>query len=158
MAPPDVDNLPMTTREQVVSERPITEPRSRPVRTVVVTVGLVALLAAGGWLVQHVWAGSNDGPTINYPSAQAMAQKAGCASTFAGSAAYEGVTSTGSCVVNGSTVLLVVLPSTDMAYAWFDGAQALATTPHHGTVGAGWVAYGTDLESMNAVSQALTTP
>jgi len=123
-----------------------------------VTLGLVVVLAVGGWLVQHVQAGSNDGPTINYSSAQAMAQKAGCASTFAESTAHGGVTSTGSCLMNGSTILFVVLPNTDMAYAWFDGAQAVAETPHHGAVGAGWVAYGTDSQAMDAVTRALTTP
>jgi hypothetical protein len=120
-------------------------------------LGVAAAIAVSAF-VMHAGSGNHDGPTIRYSSAQAMAAKAGCASSFIGSTAYAGVTSTGSCTVRGSKVMLVVLPNVDAAYAWLDGANAMASTRQYGGVGDGWVVYGPNATVQSAVGKALTTP
>ncbi|HVQ86894.1 MAG TPA: hypothetical protein VMT88_01825 [Actinomycetes bacterium] len=115
---------------------------------------LIVLLACGAVLAVHAETGSQ---AVKYESAQAMATKAGCGTSFHSRVAHAGVTSTGECTIDGSMVVLVVLPTVDAAYAWFDGANAAATEPHHGVVGDGWVAYGDDSDAMNYVARSLTT-
>ena len=52
-----------------------------------------------------------------------------------------------------------VLPNTDAAYAWADGARRDADQPQgYMGVGEGWVAFSLDLEASNLVAAALTTP
>ena len=116
---------------------------------------LIVLLACGVFLVVHAESGSHE---LRYESAQAMATKAGCGTSFHARVAHAGVTSTGECTVDGSLVVLVVLPTVDAAYAWFEGANTAAADPHHGVIGEGWVAYGGDPDAMNQVAQAMTTP
>ena len=121
------------------------------------TLGVAAALAVTA-IATHGRSGNHDGPTIKYSSAQAMAAKAGCASSFVESTAHAGVSSIGSCVIKGSKVTFVVLPSIDAAYVWLDGANATASPRQYGGVGDGWVVIGPDEVVQNEVAQALTTP
>ena len=120
-------------------------------------LGLAAALALTVLVVHHARSATHDGLTIKYSSAQSMAAKAGCASSFAGSTAHSGVTSIGSCTIDGAKVTFVVLPNVDAAYAWLDGANAVASPRQYGGVGDGWVVIGPDKKVESAVGQALTT-
>jgi hypothetical protein len=121
-------------------------------------LGLAAALAVTVLVVHHARSATHDGLTIKYSSAQSMAAKAGCASSFAASTAHSGVTSIGSCAIDGSKVTFVVLPNVDAAYAWLDGANAIASPRQYGGVGDGWVVIGPDEGVQSAVGRALTTP
>ena len=121
-----------------------------------IALALVVVLAAA---VGFVLMRDSDGPSITYGSAQAMAEKAGCGETFQSSTAYAGIVSAGSCSVNGHEVIFRVLPTTDAAYGWADGARKDADQPQgYMGVGEGWVAFSMDLDASNAVAVALTTP
>jgi hypothetical protein len=60
--------------------------------------------------------------------------------------------------VKGHEVTFRVLPSTEAAYAWADGAKK-DTDQAQGymAVGEGWVASSLDLEAFSSVASALTT-
>jgi hypothetical protein len=115
----------------------------------------VAVLAVVGFVLTR----DSDGPSITYDSALAMAEKAGCGQTFTSSTAYAGVVSAGTCSVNGHEVIFRVLPNTDAANGWADGARRDADQPRgYMGVGEGWVAFSLDFEAFNIVAPALTTP
>lgn len=146
------------TIEAVAGSEPLV---TRPIRwRRIVGWGALGIVAAAAVtaVVTHARSGNHDGPTIKYSSAQAMAVKAGCASSFVESTAHAGVTSIGSCTINSSKVTLVVLPNVDAAYAWFDGANATASARQFGGVGDGWVVLGSNEKVQSAVGAALTTP
>jgi hypothetical protein len=150
-------------RAVTLTAPPVEHPESRPAprlgraqRVAAIALALVVVLAAA---VGFVLTRDSDGPSITYASAQAMAEKAGCEETFQSSTAYAGIVSAGTCSVNGQEVIFRVLPNTDAAYGWADGARKDADQPHgHTGVGEGWVAFSMDLDAVNTVSVALTTP
>ena len=142
-----------------LTAHPVDHPGSRPAprlgRAQLAALALAVVLAVVGFLLTR----DSDGPSITYASAEAMAEKAGCGDTFQSSTAYAGVVSAGTCSVNGHEVIFRVLPNTDAAYGWADGARKDADQPQGFLgVGEGWVAFSLDLEASNAVVAALTTP